>query len=461
MIAIPLRVLFVFCWIGFARAADGPPPAPPAVSQLSSGAPAATSVKITWETDILANSEIVYGPTSSYGQSATSAGLALSHSVTILGLVAGTTYHYAVISIGAAGERSVSVDHTFATTSWPLIGLNAGGQGYFFNSFAFLNHGDLAYMRGEGVSIIRVPICWEEMQSTLNEPLNPSYLSALKLFLDASAAYGIKVIVDIHGYARYQSKGDRNANGNLIGDPSNCLLNSTGYLIGSPQVPVSAFAHLWGLLASALAGQPGLGGYELMNEPHDMGNLTIWPTAAEAAIGAIRAVDAVTPIYVAGNHWQDSYRWASQNPGFPLRHPDDTNLVYAAHAYFDREGGAYNATYDEIGAYPNKGIDEYAPFVAWLRRNHVQGAATEFGAPYNDPRWIAVMRNVMTYLRSNDVLGIVHYYDTSQPGYASRWPLRLPPGSLLNAAPTNSSGELVTDAANPLMTLISEFSLAK
>jgi endoglucanase len=431
------------------------------ISDISSGEPGATSARIVWKTDAPATYEVLYGPTPSYGLSVVSSDMTSSHAVTILGLTRSTTYHFAVASTDSGGRRSISEDHVVSTSAWAAIGLNAGGQGYYFNHFAFLGDDDLAFMQRQGVSTIRIPICWEEMQPTLNGPLNPAYLSRLKSFLDAAAQRGIRAIVDIHGYARYQSKGNVDAEGNLIGAVSRCLANSTGYLIGSPQVPISAFADLWSLLASTLAGAPGVAGYELMNEPHDMGDLTTWPAAAEAAIKAIRTVDPRTPIYVPGNHWQDATGWASQNPRFPLNNPDDTHLIYAAHAYFDPEGGAYQLTYDQIGADPEIGVRKYRPFVTWLRKNKVEGAATEFGAPYDDPRWVLVMKNVMAYLKSNNMLGIVHYYDTSQPGYASSWPIHDPPGSLLNAAPVGSSGQLEPDRANPWMSLIRHFSLAQ
>ena len=54
--------------------------------------------------------------------------------------------------------------------------------------------------------------------------------------MSEAAADAIKVIVSVHGYGRYQSTGAVDGSNNLIGNPADCLANSTGYLIGSAQV---------------------------------------------------------------------------------------------------------------------------------------------------------------------------------------------------------------------------------
>lgn len=435
----------------------------PTIFKISSGTPGVTSVRITWKTNVPATSEVVYGLTSSYGYATSSTALVGAHSMTILGLTASSTYHYAVVSTDASNHTSTSTDGTFSTQSWPGIGFNSGGAGYYFNNFAFLSNADLAYLKSQGVSTLRTMICWEEMQPTLNEPLNSTYLSNLESYMSFAAANNIKLIIDIHGYARYQSTGAVDGSNNLIGNPANCLANSTGYTIGSAQVPISAFANLWSQLATALAGQPGLGGYEIMNEPHDLGNLTTWPAAAESAIGAIRAVDATTTIYVDGNAWSTDTSYAANNPNFPLMNADDTNLAYVGHAYFDYGGGGnYALTYNQYGAYTNVAVDQLKPFVGWAQQNHVTAAITEFGAPYNDPQWVRVMKNAMAYLKSQNVIGMVHYYDTHQSQYASYWPLQNGLGvQYLNAAPINADGTLNATGTNPLMTLVSQFDLGQ
>ena len=67
---------------------------------------------------------------------------------------------------------------------------------------------------------------------------------------------------------------------------------------------------------------------DLVNEPHDLPSLTLWPTIAQAAIDAIRTVDKNTPIHLEGNSWSAASSWQAQNPGFPLTDPSN-RIVYS------------------------------------------------------------------------------------------------------------------------------------
>lgn len=74
-----------------------------------------SSATITWSTDVASTSRVDFGTSASYGSSATAPGETTQHSVTLAGLAADTTYHYAVAS-AACGLESASADNTFATT---------------------------------------------------------------------------------------------------------------------------------------------------------------------------------------------------------------------------------------------------------------------------------------------------------------------------------------------------------
>jgi phosphodiesterase/alkaline phosphatase D-like protein len=113
------------------------------ISNIVSSAISTTQVAITWTTNLPASSEVEYGMTGSYGDSAvptsstrsarltnsgdsparsgnrrtaTTSRLATSHSVTLSRLTPGTTYHYKVKSMDAESNLAASGDRTFATT---------------------------------------------------------------------------------------------------------------------------------------------------------------------------------------------------------------------------------------------------------------------------------------------------------------------------------------------------------
>jgi hypothetical protein len=75
-------------------------------------------VTITWTTDQATSSLVNYGTTTAYGASSTlNATLVTSHSVTLTGLAAGTTYDFDVVSTNATGTPATSANATFTTTT--------------------------------------------------------------------------------------------------------------------------------------------------------------------------------------------------------------------------------------------------------------------------------------------------------------------------------------------------------
>jgi len=75
-----------------------------------------TSAKITWTTNVPADSQVEYGRTIDYGSnSLLDTTLVTRHSVNLTGLNRGTTYHYRVYSRNGAGIRAVSADFIFKT----------------------------------------------------------------------------------------------------------------------------------------------------------------------------------------------------------------------------------------------------------------------------------------------------------------------------------------------------------
>lgn len=91
----------------------------PVISSVQSSGITETEAVISWNTDEAANSQVNYGTTTSYGNSAGAGAYVTSHSVSLSGLSAGTTYHYQVVSTDEAGNTAVAEDFTF-TTSAPV-----------------------------------------------------------------------------------------------------------------------------------------------------------------------------------------------------------------------------------------------------------------------------------------------------------------------------------------------------
>lgn len=88
---------------------------PPVISSVQSTNIGANSATITWSTDELATSLVDYGTTTSYGSNESSGSYVTSHSITLTGLTASTTYNYEVSSTDGSGNTASSSNFTFTT----------------------------------------------------------------------------------------------------------------------------------------------------------------------------------------------------------------------------------------------------------------------------------------------------------------------------------------------------------
>jgi hypothetical protein len=318
---------------------------------------------------------------------------------------------------------------------WAKPGLRYGSSTMPNLHFTVPRSADVSYLAANGFTKNRLPIQWELLQPMLHDTaanataksmigapgaFHAGYEAFITGVLDAHAAAGIKCIIDLHNYGRYQDfrfQGD----GSVIGltQPHEALLRP--YTNDPSQVQerifslapgatlrIANFTDFWTRAANKWKSHPGFGGYGLMNEPHDMPvpggtetsywgeDLTIWPTFAQAAVHAIRAVDGVNPIYVSGNQWGAAMSIASANPGFPL---SGTNLIYEVHAYLDSHSNGFAFDWDteaavglsagegSVAITANTGYNRLKVATDWAASRGVKLALTEIGMPVDDPRW--------------------------------------------------------------------------
>jgi chitodextrinase len=90
----------------------------PVISNVAASGITTSGATITWTTDKPADSQVEYGLSTSYGnQTMRDTTLVTSHSQTISGLSAGTTYNYHVKSQDGAGNLTTSDNFTFTTAA--------------------------------------------------------------------------------------------------------------------------------------------------------------------------------------------------------------------------------------------------------------------------------------------------------------------------------------------------------
>lgn len=265
-----------------------------------------------------------------------------------------------------------------------LIGLNIGGAafssghipGKLNTNYFFPKPGYLKQWSEKGIKTIRFPIMWERLQGELNGELDEDYASLIEETFKQAAENDMRVILDIHNYARYRKQ-----------------------IIGTDAVPISAYQDLLERIAERWKDQDGLYAYDIMNEPH--GADEYWPAAAQAGIDAIRKHDKHRPLLIEGNFWSSSFLWPKLNdPLLQLKDPSD-KLIFSAHLYIDKHSsGQYKEPIaDDFDTM--LGVKRVKPFIEWLIKHDKQGHIGEFGIPADDPRWLEAMDNLLAYLQEH------------------------------------------------------------
>jgi endoglucanase len=267
------------------------------------------------------------------------------------------------------------------------------GHDYTFNSEATFR-----YFVEKKLGLIRLPLQWERLQHAPGAPLDAAYLAGVKSDVAWAKAHGAEIILDIHNFARYSVQAGALLQTYVIDNRS---------ADGSVKVTASDLADLWVRLSNEFKFEPTVWAYDLMNEPHDMGQAN-WKSISQTVLSAIRANQDDKLVLVPGDSWSSANRWVSvHGPAGWIEDPAN-NFAYEAHQYFDSdESGAYKLSYDaELVRNPdlaNVGTTRVSHFIAWCRSNRVRGVVDEYGIPYNDPRWAGVLDS---FLKTLDEAGI-------------------------------------------------------
>jgi len=163
------------------------------------------------------------------------------------------------------------------------------------------------------------------------------------------------------------------------------------YRIGDAQLPISAFADLWSKLATAYTNNGTVWAYDLMNEPHDMpvpttpSNYNTNATVTlmyQAAINAIRAVDANTYIAMETDQWSGLQSFVSQYGSNPTPWWTDTSnrTILSCHYYFDTDhSGSYQTAWNS--SLRTRISGEVTPVLVWAQTNGIPVFVGEYGVP--------------------------------------------------------------------------------
>ncbi|MEI8074011.1 MAG: cellulase family glycosylhydrolase [Bacteroidota bacterium] len=251
----------------------------------------------------------------------------------------------------------------------------------------------LQYYYDQGFRMIDLPFRWERVQPVLMEELDSVEMKRLFTLIEQCNKIGLQVKLTLQNFGRYTS-------------------NNKTWVIGSKQLPSSALEDVWKRLANAFKLYENIYGFQIMNEPHDMFEMS-WFKIAQEAINGIRSVNKVHAIFISGSEYANAADWKINNNQLKLLVDSCDNLVYEAHCYFDRDftGRYLNAKGTTDHAYEynirntNAGIQIIKPFLKWLKKNKKKGFVGEYGVPDDDPRWLEVLDKFLGNISKNGVNG--------------------------------------------------------
>lgn len=236
------------------------------------------------------------------------------------------------------------------------------------------------YFASKGMNIIRLPVLWERLQHRLGAKLDEAEMQRIDAVVNYAASKDIKVVIDIHNYARYMK-----------------------VVIGSRKLSSRALGELWRQIAARYKGNDHVV-FGLMNEPVGLRTET-WLVAANVAIAEIRRAGAKNLILVPGNGWSSARDWPASKYGTPnsivMKRIADPIKHYAfeVHQYFDWDFTGTHADCQSLDI----GAETLAAFTKWARENRKRGFLGEFGAGSNETCLTALERVLQFMADNSDV----------------------------------------------------------
>ncbi|KAG1837369.1 glycoside hydrolase family 5 protein [Suillus subalutaceus] len=238
------------------------------------------------------------------------------------------------------------------------------------------------FVKHDGYNVFRLPVGWQYLTNDqMTGVLDETHFANYNMLVSDCLSTGAHCVIDIHNYARY--------NGQIIGQ-------------GGPSNEI--FAELWSNIASHWKKETKVI-FGVMNEPHDIPNISTWAKSGKSAVTAIRKAGATTQmILLPGTDYTSAKTFVSSGSADALvavRNPDNTttNLIMDVHKYLDSDGSGTNTE-----CVTNAVEDTWHPLTTWLRANGRRAFNTETGGGNVESCVTYVLQEITYQAAQSDVI---------------------------------------------------------
>jgi endoglucanase len=183
---------------------------------------------------------------------------------------------------------------------------------------AWITTADFANIKAAGFNAVRVPVWWGNfypIANVSNSGWRSDAFTELDWVVNAAAAQGLYVIIDMHGVVGGQSTSDDTGQQN----------QNQYWTNGNDQ---GNTAYMWWEIANHYNGNTTVAGYDLINEPTGAPNNAAVINAYASLYTSVRSADPSHIIFIEGTwgNWDWSMLPSPSSEGW-------TNVVYEMHEY--------------------------------------------------------------------------------------------------------------------------------
>lgn len=229
------------------------------------------------------------------------------------------------------------------------------------------------FVRQDSLNMFRLPVTWQFLinsnslngtganisagtSATSNGQLSQANFAQYDQLVRGCLATGSFCIIDVHNYARFE-----------------------GQVIGQGGPTNTQFANMWSQIATMYRNQSKVI-FGVMNEPHDLPDLSMWADSVQAAVTAIRVSGATTQmILLPGTDFTHAKTFVENGSAGNLsrvHNPDgsNTSLIFDVHQYLDSDNSGTH-----LECVSDRVDDTFVPLAQFLRVNGRKAMLTEIG----------------------------------------------------------------------------------